>query len=160
MSMTRSEIAAILKDAVHSYWAHKRYSCFSEIAVCSWGKLRADVLALNLRGQIILSEIKSSKADYVADKKWRKYLDYCDRMYLVMPSKTFRALKVQLLEDLRGTGVGVMVLDPVSGYLTNAIPAKLRNLDDQTRFTLITRMAWRNGVSRRFRRRRVRHFIT
>jgi hypothetical protein len=40
---------------------------------------RADLLALDRRGTITLVEIKSCRADFVADRKWQEYLDYCDR---------------------------------------------------------------------------------
>lgn len=157
--MTRSEITALLKDATLSYWAHKRYSCFNEIAVNRWGKLRADVLAVSMKGEVVLSEVKSSRADYLGDTKWREYTKYCDRMYFVLLPKTFHSLKVQLLKDLKGSGVGVMVLDPTTGYLSNVISAKRQTLEEDIRWSLVIRMAWRSGISRRTRSRRIRHFL-
>lgn len=50
--------------------------------------LRADVVALSPGGapEIWIFEIKSSVADFRADRKWRGYLDYCDRfVFCVAP---------------------------------------------------------------------------
>ncbi|MEM1316623.1 MAG: MmcB family DNA repair protein [Pseudomonadota bacterium] len=41
--------------------------------------LRADVFALGPKGEIWIVECKSSAADYRSDRKWRGYLDWCDR---------------------------------------------------------------------------------
>ena len=40
---------------------------------------RADLVALDRGGTITLVEVKASRADFVADRKWQDYLDYCDR---------------------------------------------------------------------------------
>ena len=43
--------------------------------------LRVDLMALGPKGQIWVVECKSSRADYIADQKWRSYLDWCDRFF-------------------------------------------------------------------------------
>ena len=43
--------------------------------------LRVDVAALGPRGEIWIVECKSSRVDFVADLKWRGYLDWCDRFF-------------------------------------------------------------------------------
>ncbi|QNT71211.1 MmcB family DNA repair protein [Defluviicoccus vanus] len=45
---------------------------------------RADVVAVDRRGGIVLVEVKSSLADYRADSKWTTYLDYTDRFYFAV----------------------------------------------------------------------------
>ena len=47
---------------------------------------RADLAALDRAGAIILVEVKSCRADFCADCKWREYLDYCDRFYFAVAS--------------------------------------------------------------------------
>ena len=42
---------------------------------------RADLVAVNLRGEIWIIEIKSSLADLRADSKWPEYRQHCDRLY-------------------------------------------------------------------------------
>jgi hypothetical protein len=47
---------------------------------------RADLAAIDRAGAIILVEVKSCRADFRADRKWREYLDYCDRFYFAVAS--------------------------------------------------------------------------
>lgn len=42
---------------------------------------RADVTGLNEKGEIIMVEVKSCRADFDVDKKWPEYREYCDRFY-------------------------------------------------------------------------------
>ncbi|MEE9434880.1 MAG: MmcB family DNA repair protein [Sphingorhabdus sp.] len=47
---------------------------------------RADLMGLNAKGEIIIVEIKCSRADLLGDQKWPEYLDYCDRYYWAVPA--------------------------------------------------------------------------
>lgn len=53
---------------------------------------RADVLALGKGGDLLIVEIKSSVADFRADRKWTAYRDYADRLYFAVPHEFPRAL--------------------------------------------------------------------
>ncbi|TGD42039.1 DNA repair protein MmcB-related protein [Pseudotabrizicola sediminis] len=43
--------------------------------------LRVDLMALGPKGQVWVIECKSCRADYQADRKWQKYLPWCDRFF-------------------------------------------------------------------------------
>jgi hypothetical protein len=47
---------------------------------------RADLMAINGKGEIWIVEIKSSPADYLSDHKWQDYMAYCDRFYFAIPA--------------------------------------------------------------------------
>lgn len=47
---------------------------------------RADMLAIDARGQLTIVEIKVSRADLIGDAKWGDYLDYCDFFYWAVPA--------------------------------------------------------------------------
>ena len=47
---------------------------------------RADVLALGKTGELIIVEIKSSVADFRADRKWPAYRDFSDRLIFAVPN--------------------------------------------------------------------------
>jgi hypothetical protein len=47
---------------------------------------RADILALGHGGDLIIVEIKSSVADFRADRKWPDYREFADRFYFAVPS--------------------------------------------------------------------------
>ena len=55
------------------------FSCISELSLPS-GR-RADLVALNERGDIWIVEIKSSLEDLRADQKWPEYRSHCDRLF-------------------------------------------------------------------------------
>jgi hypothetical protein len=53
---------------------------------------RADVLALNKTGDLLIVEIKTSVADFRADHKWSAYRGYSDRLYFAVPKDFPHAL--------------------------------------------------------------------
>src|SRR3978361_1100036 len=55
------------------------FSCISELPLPS-GR-RADLVALNERGEIWIVENKSSVEDLRADQKWQDYRAHCDRLF-------------------------------------------------------------------------------
>ncbi len=50
------------------------------------GNRRADLMAIDSRGQIVIVEIKVSRADLLGDGKWTDYLGCCDRFYWAIPA--------------------------------------------------------------------------
>ena len=49
------------------------------------GGRRADLMALDSRGNIVIVEIKVSRADLLGDAKWTDYLGHCDRYFWAVP---------------------------------------------------------------------------
>ncbi len=47
---------------------------------------RADIMAIDGNGRIIIVEIKCSRADLLGDAKWPDYFDYCDRFFWAVPA--------------------------------------------------------------------------
>lgn len=50
------------------------------------GGRRADLMALDSRGNIIIVEVKVSRADLLGDCKWNDYLAHCDRFFWAVPA--------------------------------------------------------------------------
>jgi hypothetical protein len=50
------------------------------------GGRRADLMAIDSRGAIVIIEIKVSRADLLGDAKWTDYLAHCDRFYWAVPA--------------------------------------------------------------------------
>ena len=50
------------------------------------GGRRADLMAIDSRGNIVIIEIKVSRADLLGDAKWTDYLGCCDRFYWAIPA--------------------------------------------------------------------------
>lgn len=70
---------------------------------------RADVLALGRSGDFAIVEIKSSVADFRADRKWSSYRDFSDRLYFAVQNDFPRVL---IPEEC-----GLMVADPFGAAL-------------------------------------------
>ena len=49
---------------------------------------RADIVAVNAEGEVLIVEIKSSPADLRVDRKWRDYAACCDRLYFAISEAT------------------------------------------------------------------------
>ena len=47
---------------------------------------RADLMGLTIKGEIIIVEIKCSRADLLGDQKWPEYLEYCDQFFWAVPA--------------------------------------------------------------------------
>ena len=46
---------------------------------------RADLMAIDPKGEFTIVEIKVAKADLLGDGKWTDYLEYCDRFFWAVP---------------------------------------------------------------------------
>jgi hypothetical protein len=92
---------------------------------------RADLLALDRSGTITLVEIKSSRADFVADRKWQEYLDYCDRFYFAVAA----GFPLELLPP----GEGLILADRFAGEILRE--ARLRCLSAARRRAMLIRFA-------------------
>lgn len=50
------------------------------------GGRRADLMALDARGRVVIVEIKVARGDLLGDGKWLEYLDHCDRFFWAIPA--------------------------------------------------------------------------
>lgn len=79
--------------------------------------LRVDVMALGPKGEIWVVECKSSRTDFLSDRKWQGYLDWCDRFFWAVDAE----FPLELLPD--GTGL----------ILADAYDAEIIRLGPETR---------------------------
>jgi hypothetical protein len=87
---------------------------------------RADVLALGRTGEFVIVEIKSSVADFRADRKWAAYRDFCDRLYFAVANDFPRALIPEECGLMVADAFGAAVLR--DGNATPLNPARRRAL--------------------------------
>jgi hypothetical protein len=90
---------------------------------------RADLVALDRTGSIILVEVKSCRADFAADRKWQEYLAYCDRFYFAVGPDFPRAFLPP--EE------GLILADRFGGEIIRA--ARLRALSPARRKAMLIR---------------------
>jgi hypothetical protein len=99
------------------------FSCISELSLPS-GR-RADLVALNERGEIWIVEIKSSVEDLRADHKWEDYRAHCDRLFF--------AFTQDLPCEIFPKDTGLIVADTYGAHLLcdapeHRLPAPTRKL--------------------------------
>jgi len=63
-----------------------RHDCVAIPEVPLEGGRRADLMALDARGNIVIVEVKVSRADLLGDCKWNEYLAHCDRFFWAVPA--------------------------------------------------------------------------
>src|ERR1700733_11165802 len=88
------------------------FSCISELSLPS-GR-RADLVALNERGEIWIVEIKSSLEDLRADQKWPEYRMHCDRLFF--------AFTRELSHEIFPLDTGLIVADAYGAHLHREAP--------------------------------------
>jgi hypothetical protein len=83
---------------------------------------RADMLAIDSRGQLTIVEIKVSRADLMGDAKWGDYLDYCDFFYWAVPA----GFALDPFDgDSRGPDrAGLIVADRYDAEIVRAAPCR------------------------------------
>ena len=92
---------------------------------------RLDVMAVGRDGRLVAVEVKSCRADYLTDRKWRDYLDYADEFY-------FAVAPDFPLELLPGDE-GLIVADRFAATLIR--PARPRSVAASRRRAVLLRFA-------------------
>jgi hypothetical protein len=124
MSATQPATAVLLARGICRALEQLGYASLLEFPLAN--RRRADVLALGKTGDLMIIEIKSSVADFRADRKWAFYREFADRLYFAVPNE-FPALLIP--EEC-----GLIVADPFGaavlrhGALNPLAPARRRAL--------------------------------
>ncbi|MBH0111422.1 MmcB family DNA repair protein [Novosphingobium sp. YJ-S2-02] len=135
VGQTGSSTAADVVRGVSRLFARNDIWCTPEMMLRN-GR-RADLMGIDARGQVILVEIKVSRADLLGDGKWTDYLDYCDRFYWALPPSLDRAPLET--EAFLPESCGVIVAD---GYDAEILrPAPLRQMAAARRKVEVERLA-------------------
>ena len=100
-------VAAGIARGVMRLFADLGYAALQEFPLRV--KRRADIVALNNAGEIIIVEIKSGRADFRSDQKWPDYLDFCDRFYF--------AVDPDLPRDILPADCGLIIADRHGGAI-------------------------------------------
>ena len=79
----RDQPGPALARGVCRMLAERGFAALTELATRDG--LRMDVCALGPKGEIWCVEVKSSRADFLADAKWQGYLPWCDRFFFAVP---------------------------------------------------------------------------
>jgi hypothetical protein len=125
----QSETATMIARGVRRLLRSRGFSSVTELPLID-GR-RADVVAVNGEGEVLIVEIKSSPADLRADRKWRDYAACCDRLYFAISETT--------PIEIAPTEAGLIVADPYGAEILRE--ANLKRMASASRRALLLRFA-------------------
>lgn len=112
--LSRPDVTAALARGVTRMLTEHGLASILEVSLAN-GR-RADVMALNDKGEIWIVETKSCLADYACDFKWPDYVDYCDRYFFAV-SEDF---PLELIPE----EAGLIVADGFGGAILRESPVR------------------------------------
>jgi hypothetical protein len=92
---------------------------------------RADVMAVDGAGGVVIVEVKSCIEDFRSDRKWGDYREFCDGLYFAVPE----LFPVELIPDT----CGLIAADPFGAEIVR--PAPLQPLNAARRKAVLLRFA-------------------
>ncbi|MGD9507130.1 MAG: MmcB family DNA repair protein [Geminicoccaceae bacterium] len=92
---------------------------------------RLDLMAVGRDGRLVAIEVKSCRADFMTDRKWRDYLDHADEFYFAVGPD----FPVELLPQEEG----LIVADRFAATLVR--PARARSVAAARRRAVLLRFA-------------------
>ncbi|MEZ5825772.1 MAG: MmcB family DNA repair protein [Geminicoccaceae bacterium] len=92
---------------------------------------RVDIMAIGPKGEICVVEIKSSREDFLTDRKWHEYLEFTDTFYFAVDA----AFPFELLPQEEG----LIVADGYHGDIVR--PSAERSVPAARRKALLLRFA-------------------
>jgi len=112
---------------------------------------RADVIALCGAGRLTIVEIKSSVADFRADRKWPDYKDFCDRFFFAIPEDVPESLIPEECGLIVADGYGAGILraapeHPLSGPRRKAVTLRFAHSAARILHALADPSAVREGA--------------
>lgn len=137
------KIADLIKSSIIQRRGFKGHTLVDEVGLplnASWDNTYyADVFEITTDKKIVIYEVKSSKADYRSDKKWRNYLQFCEYFYFVAPKDVIEIIKEEVPKH-----VGLYIYH--NDYLECVRSARRHNkdiLDEETVKNLNIKMGYR-----------------
>lgn len=121
--------AAAITRGVRRALAQRGFASVTEFRLN--GGRRADVLAVDEVGTVVIVEVKSCAADFRSDRKWPEYRDWCDGFYFAVDEAFPAAL---IPEDC-----GLMVADAFGAAVVRDAPVE--RLAAARRKALVLRLA-------------------
>jgi hypothetical protein len=125
----QSETARMIARGVRRLLRARGFSSLTELPLTD-GR-RADIAAVNRDGEVLIVEIKSSLADFRADRKWRDYAACCDRLYFAISDST--------PAGLMPIEAGLILADPYGAEIVRE--ADLQRMAPASRRAILLRFA-------------------
>jgi hypothetical protein len=125
----QSETARTIVRGVRRLLRGRGFSSLTELSLT--GGRRADIAAINQDGEVLIVEVKSCAADFLADRKWQNYASCCDRLYFAISERT--------PADLIPLEAGLIVADHYGAEIIR--DAELKRMAPASRRAILLRFA-------------------
>ena len=125
----QSETALMIARGVRRLLRARGFSSLTELPLTDGH--RADIAAVNRDGEVLIVEVKSSAADFRADRKWRDYAACCDRLYFAISERT--------PAELMPLEAGLIIADSFGAEIVRE--AELQRMAPASRRALLLRFA-------------------
>jgi hypothetical protein len=125
----QSETALLVARGTRRLLRSRNFATLTELPLAS-GR-RADIIALALDATIVIVEVKSSIADFRADRKWPDYRAHCDRLYFAVPQ--------QVPAEIMPQDAGLIIADGFGAEILREAPE--HRLAPATRRSVLMRFA-------------------
>ena len=120
-----------ITNAIANFFVERGDACLREFTLRT-GR-RVDIIAIGNGGEITIVEVKSSRQDFLSDRKWHEYPEWADRFYFAV-ADTFPR---DILPD--ADTCGIIITDGFDCLETQ--PAPESRLVTQRRTHLVRRIA-------------------
>lgn len=120
---SKRERVLMMSRYLGTYFAYNAYAVVRECTlphvyirkngkpmVSRYGRVRADLIAMNHKHQTVIVETKSCPADFRSDAKWESYLPLCNKFYFAADPKTAEYIRNALIER-KAKGIGVIAVE-------------------------------------------------
>ena len=124
-----------ITGAIARMFIERGDACLREFTLRS-GR-RVDLIAIGSGGEITIVEVKSSRQDFISDRKWQEYLPFCDAFYFAVP--------VDFPQEILPEEAGLITADAYGAAILN--PAAEGDMNGNRRKALTIRFA-RHAASR------------
>lgn len=124
----------LIQDIICKYYYVKGNIAVPEV---SKDEFRFDCFTYNFNKDIEIVEVKNSRSDFIGDKKYLKYKNYCNKLYFALNSQI--TLKESEIERLKSEGVGLYKVDLVTNSIETVLEAKETPVDDIIKEELINK---------------------
>ena len=125
----QSEMALDIARGTRRLLRAAGWASVTELALPSG--LRADIVALGGDASLAIVEIKSSLADFRADRKWRDYRSHCDQLFFAVSAE----MPVHVLPQ----DAGLIVADAFGAEIVREAP--VHRMAGATRRAMLLRFA-------------------
>ena len=135
-SISTSEIAEhrLVQDIFLKEYFKEGYTAAAEVTI---GNKRFDT-ALYKPSKLIVGEVKASRSDFISDKKYLTYKEYCNELYMVLSNKV--TIKDEEVLRLKNEGVGLFIVNTTTGEVKKVHSSLAREISTAVKHEVLIKM--------------------